>query len=98
MTDKKNLNLITTECGKQYVVDFLDQVALGIIDSAEEYTGNALFIPPTYSLYKTVSEEYLLEITQFNTTTHLLETSYKIIDGREAAPFLENGTLNVLLH
>jgi hypothetical protein len=97
MTDKKNLNLITTDCGQQYVIDFLDQVALGIIDSAE-YTGNSLFIPPTFSLYKTVSGEYLLEITQFNTTTHLLETSYKLIDEREATPFLENGTLNVLLH
>ena len=97
MTDKKNLNLITTECGKQYVIDFLDQVALGIIDSGE-YTRNSLFIPPTYSLYKTVSEEFLLEITRFNTASHSLETTYKLISEEEATPFLENGTLNVLLH
>ena len=97
MTDKNNLNLITTECGKQYVIDYLDQVALGIINT-EEPTRNALFIPPTYSLYKTVSAEYLLEITRFNTRTHLLNTSYRVITAEEAAPFLENGSINVLLH
>ena len=97
MTDKENLNLITTECGKHYVIDFLDQVALGIIQS-DEFTRNPLFIPPTYSLYKTVSDDFLLEITRFNPTTHLLDTSYKIISEKEATPFLENGTLNVLLH
>ncbi|MGV3586146.1 MAG: hypothetical protein ACO1OF_04020 [Adhaeribacter sp.] len=97
MKDKNNLNLITTECGKQYVIDYLDQVALGIINT-EEHTRNALFIPPTYSLYKTVSEEYLLEITRFNTRTHLLNTTYRLITPEEAAPFLENGNINVLLH
>lgn len=97
MTDKNNLNLITTECGKQYVVDYLDQVALGIIDT-EEHTRNSLFIPPTYSLYKTISNDYLLEITRFNTKTHLLNTSYKLISPTEATPFLENGNINVLLH
>jgi len=96
MTDKNNLTLITTECGQQYVVDYLDQVALGIIDS-EKYTTNPLFIPPTYSLYKTISDEFLLEITRFNTTTHLLDTSYKLITAEQAVPFLENGRINVLL-
>jgi hypothetical protein len=97
MAEKDNLNLITTECGKHYVIDFLDQVALGIIQS-EEYTRNPLFIPPTYSLYKTVSDDFLLEITRFNAATHLLDTSYKLISEKEAAPFLENGNLNVLMH
>ena len=91
------LNLITTECGRQFIIDYLDQVALGIIDS-EKYSQNSLFIPPTYSLYKTVKQDYLLEITRFNTRTHLLETTYRLIPETEANTYLENGSLNVLLH
>lgn len=97
MADKNTLTLITTECGKQYIIDYLDQVALGIINS-DEQARNALFIPPTYSLYKTVAEEYLLEITRFNPRTHLLTTSYRLITATEAVPFIENGNINVLLH
>ncbi len=98
MAANNNLNLITTECGRQYIIDFLDQVALGIVDSAE-YQHNTLFIPPTYSLYRTVlEEEFLLEITHFNAKTNGLSTSYKIIPEHEAGTYLENGTLNVLMH
>ena len=97
MVDKKNLNLITTECGKQYVIDFLDQVALGIVDS-EEFKQNTLFIPPTFSLYKTVSEEYLLEITHFNAKTNSLSTRYQLISKEEADSYLVKGSMNVLLH
>lgn len=97
MATMNNLNLITTDCGKQYVIDFLDQVALGIIDS-EEFAHNSLFIPPTYSLYKTVSEDYLLEITHYNPKTNALATTYKVVAGADAATYLENGNLNVLLH
>jgi hypothetical protein len=97
MIDKNTLNLITTECGKQYVVDFLDQVALGIVDS-EEFKQNSLFIPPTFSLYKTVSQEYLLEITHYNPKTNGLSTRYKLISENEAASYLESGNMNVLLH
>lgn len=96
MVDKKNLNLVTTECGKQYVIDYLDQVALGILDS-EEFKQNALFIPPTFSLYKTVSEEYLLEITHFNTKTNSLSTRYQLIAKSKADTYLANGGMNVLL-
>jgi len=92
-----NLNLITTECGKQYVIDFLDQVALGIFDS-EEYKQNSLFIPPTYSLYKTMAEEYILEITQYHSKSNSLKTRYQIISSEEAGIYLEKGSLNVLLH
>ncbi|MGV3503785.1 MAG: hypothetical protein ACO1O1_08755 [Adhaeribacter sp.] len=97
MANKNNLNLITTECGRQYVVDYLDQVALGIVDS-DEFSRNALFIPPTYSLYKTVGQEYLLEITHFQPESHALQTSYRLIPETEAGAYLENGNLNPLLH
>jgi hypothetical protein len=97
MAENKNLNLITTECGRQYVVDHLDQVALGIAHT-QEFTQNALFIPPTYSLYKTVDSDYLLEITHFQAQTHSLKTNYRLIPESEAAIYLENGTLNVLMH
>jgi hypothetical protein len=97
MANKNNLNLITTECGRQYVVDYLDQVALGIVHS-EAFTQNPLFIPPTYSLYKTVSADFLLEITHFQPTTNSLKTSYRLIPESEAGVYLENGNLNPLLH
>lgn len=97
MIDKNSLNLITTECGRQYVIDFLDQVALGIIDS-EEFQHNTLFIPPTYSLYKTISNEYLLEMTHYNSKTNSLTTRYRLITEHDATPYLENGSINVLLH
>ena len=97
MADMNNLNLITTECGQQYVLDFLDQVALGIIDS-EEYKHNSLFIPPTYSLYKTVADEYILEITHYHSKSNSLKTRYQILSIEEAGTYLENGSLNVLLH
>lgn len=97
MADKNNLNLITTECGRQYVVDYLDQIALGIV-TTDEFTRNHLFIPPTYSLYKTVGQDYLLEITHFQRKTNSLKTSYRLIPESEAGIYLENGTLNPLLH
>jgi len=97
MADMNNLNLITTECGKHYVLDFLDQVALGIIDS-EEYKQNSLFIPPTYSLYKTITDEYILEITHYHSKSNSLKTRYQVISNEEADTYLEKGTLNVLLY
>ena len=97
MANKNNLNLITTECGRQYVVDYLDQVALGIVQ-ADAFTQNPLFIPPTYSLYKTVNPEYLLEITHFQAQTNSLKTSYRLIPESEADTYQENGNLNLLLH
>jgi hypothetical protein len=97
MANKNNLNLITTECGRQYVVDYLDQVALGIINT-DEFSRNPLFIPPTYSLYKTVNQDYLLEITHFQRKTNSLKTSDRLIPEAEAGIYLENGNLNPLLH
>lgn len=97
MANTNNLNLITTECGRQYVVDYLDQVALGIV-AGDEFTRNPLFIPPTYSLYRTVGQEYLLEITRVQRKTNSLKTSYRLIPESEAGIYLENGSLNPLLH
>ena len=92
-----NLNLITTDCGRQYIIDHLDQVALGIIAS-DEFSQNSLFIPPTYSLYKTTSEDFLLEVTHYDARSHSLATTYKLLLKEEAASYIENGSLNVLLH
>lgn len=98
MKDTANLNLITTEGGQQYVIDHLDQVALGIL-SNENTGSNPAFIPTTYSVYKTVTEqEFLLEITHYDNEEDILRTNYKIISGTEAVPYLDNGSLNVLLH
>jgi hypothetical protein len=97
MANKNNLNLITTECGRQYVVDYLDQVALGIVHT-DEFSRNPLFIPATYSLYKTVSPDFLLEVTHFQAATNSLETSYRLIPEAEAGVYLENGNMNPLLH
>lgn len=97
MADMNNLNLITTECGKQYVIDFLDQVALGIVDS-EEFKQNSLYIPPTYSLYKTISDEYLLEITHYHSQSNSLKTKYQLLSSEDAGSYLEKGSLNVLLY
>lgn len=98
MKDTANLNLITTESGQQYVIDHLDQVALGVL-SNEGTNSNPAFIPTTYSVYKTVTEnEYLLEITQYDNEEDVLRTSYKVISGTEVLPYLDNGSLNVLMH
>lgn len=92
------LNLITTECGRHYIVDYLDQVALGIVHT-EEFSKNPLFIPPTYALYKTVNQnDYLLEVTHFHSDTQLLKTTYRLIQEPEAGTYLENGNLNPLWH
>lgn len=93
-----NLNLITTDCGQQYVIDHLDQVALGILDTGGNIS-NPAFIPTTYSLYKTIlEEEFILEITQYDNDQDILHTTYKLILGEEATPYLENGNLNLMLY
>ncbi len=98
MKDTTQLNLITTDCGQQYVIDHLDQVALGILTN-EGTTSNPAFIPTTYSVYKTVNEtEYLLEVTQYDSDQDTLETTYKLISEEEAVPYLDNGNQNVLFY
>lgn len=98
MKETTNLHLITTDCGQQYVIDHLDQVALGILDN-DGTASNPAFIPATYSVYKTVTDnEYLVEITQYDSDEDILYTNYKLVSEVEATPYLENGNLNVLLY
>ncbi|MDQ3290713.1 MAG: hypothetical protein M3Q05_05420 [Bacteroidota bacterium] len=98
MKDTTQLNLITTDGGQQYVIDHLDQVALGIL-STEENTSNPAFIPTTYSVYKTVIEnEYLLEVTQYNSDEDTLSTTYRLISEEEAEPYFDNGNQNLLFY
>lgn len=98
MKDTTHLNLITTDRGQQYVIDHLDQVALGIVNNAGT-TSNPAFIPSTYSVYKTVvDQKYLLEITQYDSDEDILDTTYKLISEEEAVPYLDNGNLNVLFY
>ncbi|QMU30102.1 hypothetical protein [Adhaeribacter radiodurans] len=98
MKDTTQLNLITTDSGELYVVDHLDQVALGILAN-DDATSNPAFIPTTYSVYRTVMEnEYLLEITKYNSDEDTLNTTYKLIPEEEVTPYLDNGNHNVLFY
>jgi hypothetical protein len=98
MKDTTSLNLVTTDCGQHYVIDHLDQVALGIL-STEGANSNPAFIPTTYSLYRTVTgHKYLLEVTQYDYDEDVLNTSYKLISEMEAVPYFDNGNSNVLFY
>ncbi|QNF31638.1 hypothetical protein HUW51_02445 [Adhaeribacter swui] len=98
MKETTFLNLITTNTGQQYVIDHLDQVALGIVSNTSA-TSNPAFIPTTYSVYKTIiADEYLLEITQYNSDEDTLHTSYQVISEEEALPYLDNGNTNMLFY
>lgn len=98
MKETTFLNLITTTCGRHYVIDHLDQVALGIVNNNTS-DSNPAFIPTTYSVYKTVVEdEYLLEITQYNSDEDSLHTSYQVISEEEALPYFDNGTSNLIFY
>lgn len=98
MKDTTSLNLITTDCGQHYVIEHLDQVALGILSSSGTHS-NPAFIPTTYSLYKTVTKhEYLLEVTEYDSDQDVLNTTYRLISELEATPYFDNGNLNVLFY
>jgi hypothetical protein len=98
MKETTSLNLITTNCGRHYVIDHLDQVALGIVNNTST-TSNPAFIPTTYSVYKTViDQEYLLEITQYDNDEDTLDTTYSVITEEEALPYLDNGTANIIFY
>ncbi|RDC62067.1 hypothetical protein [Adhaeribacter pallidiroseus] len=98
MKETTYLNLITTTCGRHYVIDHLDQVALGIVNNTS-ITSNPAFIPTTYSLYKTVVDnEYLLEITQYDSDEDILDTSYQVISEEEALSYLDNGNANIIFY
>lgn len=98
MKETTYLNLITTTCGRHYVIDHLDQVALGIVSDTNA-ASNPAFIPTTYSVYKTVVDnEYLLEITQYDNDEDTLDTTYRVISEEEALPYLDNGNANIIFY
>jgi hypothetical protein len=63
----------------------MDQVALGVFDSQG---GSSTFIPDTFSLYQTSNSHYILETTTYKPETNDLTTSYKVLNEKEAGPFL----------
>ena len=98
MKETTYLNLINTTCGRHYVIDHLDQVALGIVSDTRT-TSNPAFIPTTYSVYKTVvASEYLLEITKYDDDEDILDTTYQVITEQEALPYLDNGNANIIFY
>jgi hypothetical protein len=90
-------NIVQTICGQTYVIDFLDQVALGIFEP-EKFTETSTFIPGTFSLYKTAASNFILETTRYHNPTQRLETTYRLIPEAEARPFIESGGSNIFLN
>jgi len=87
-------NLIITDCGKKYEIDIFDQLAVGVVE-CDSFLQDPYFIPSTFSLYKTKSDIYLLQITTFNEANDSLETSIKVLSEKEASNYLENCTYNI---
>ncbi|WP_026461577.1 hypothetical protein [Adhaeribacter aquaticus] len=85
---------IETECGKKFKIDIFDQLALGVLQS-EKFLDDPSLVPTTFSLYKTITDLYLLEITRFDEEKDNLITTYKILSEAEAAPYLDNCYISI---
>ena len=79
---------IQTICGRNYNINFMDQVALGVFET-ENASRNPAFIPDTFSLYHTGNSSYILETTTYKSETNDLATSYKLLSEAEANHFLK---------
>lgn len=90
MQDLSASNLIETICGKTFVIDFLDQVALGIYEPGK-FEAVSAFIPSTFSVYKTAGPDFILEITKLEANAQKLITTYQLISAEKAKGFIENG-------
>ena len=86
--------LVETECGRKLRIDLFDQLAVGVVE-CDNYLNDPSFIPSTFSVFKTRSGLYLLQITSFNEDNDTLETTYKIIPEAEVAVYLENCSYNI---
>ncbi|KAA5541261.1 hypothetical protein [Adhaeribacter rhizoryzae] len=86
--------LVVTECGRKLKIDLFDQLAVGVIE-CDNFLKDPSFIPSTFSVYKTASGLYLLQITSFNEQNDTLETTYKIIAEAEVPAYLENCFHNI---
>lgn len=87
-------NIVQTVCGQTFVIDFLDQVALGIYEP-EKFAQASAFVPGTFSLYKTATANFILETTRYHNSTQRLETTYRLIPDIEAQPLIEAGGANI---
>jgi hypothetical protein len=96
MQEFVSTKFIQTNCGKTFLIDFLDQVALGIY-APGKFKETASFIPSTYALYKTATPDFILEITRYNENSHQLETDYQLLSPDEARNFLETDGANILI-
>ena len=85
---------VVTECGRKLKINLFDQMAVGVVE-CDEFLNNPSFIPSTFSVYKTSSELYILQITSFNEENETLETTYKIIPEEEVSVYLENCSYNI---
>jgi hypothetical protein len=85
---------VETECGRKLKIGMFDQLAVGVVE-CDDFLNNPSFIPSTFSVYKTSSGLYLLQITSFNEEEDTLDTSYKIIQEAEVSVYLENCLYNI---
>jgi len=86
--------IIETDCGKRFRIDVFDQLAVGVIQ-CDNFLKDPSFIPSTFSLYKTFTGLYLLQVTVFNLESDNLETNYTILSEAEALVYLENCCTNI---
>ena len=87
-------NNIETVCGQHFKISFMDQIAMGILDS-EVMVENDLDIPDTYSLYQTAGN-FILEITTLQNENFDLKTTYQVLPEAQAMPFLHNDRTRTL--
>ena len=85
---------IVTECGRRFKIDVFDQMAVGVVQ-CDDFLKDPTFIPSTFSLYKTITDLYLLQVTTFNLETDNLETTYKVLPETEVPLYLENCSYNI---
>ncbi len=85
---------VVTECGRKLKINLFDQMAVGIVE-CEGFLKDPSFIPSTFSVYKTNSGLFLLQVTTFKEENDSLETTYKIILEEEVNLYLENCTYNI---
>lgn len=78
---------IITTCGRDYVVSYLDQLAIGTFERDSD-TGDAPYIPSTFALYQTLDHTYILEVTIYEPERNNLLTTYQVLSERKANRFM----------
>ena len=85
---------IVTECGRRFKIDVFDQLAVGVVQ-CDKFLKDPTYIPSTFSLYKTITDLYLLQVTSFNDIDDTLVTTYKVLPETEVPVYLENCSYNI---